>query len=337
MYFSDKINKNNKNDIKDITLFLNKFHVEYDFPEETFVIRNKGKIISTGSVDGNVLKYFFTSCDYKGEGTISIIYNSLLDHLMERGYDSYFVFTSPSNKMIFESLGLEQVYETKEVALLEGGFYNYRKWISKVKDSLRPKEASRGAIVMNCNPMTLGHKFLIERALEEVDDLLIFVVEEDKSVFPFADRWSILKDELGQDKRIQLIKSGPYIISSGTFPTYFLKKQDNKLDIYTRLDAGIFGGKIAKDLDIDIRFLGTEPIDLVTKAYNENIMDILGRYGVDVKVIERKKMDEEVISASYIRNLLKYNKIDIAYKYLPSSTIEFLESKKGKEIIKKLK
>lgn len=337
MYFSDEINKTNKNDIKDISSFLKRFDVDYDYPEKTFVIRNKGEIISTGSVDENVLKYFFTSCEYKGEGTISIIYNSLLSHLMDKGYDSYFIFTSPNNKKIFESLGLKEVYQTEDVTLLEGGFYNYDKWIKKVKDKLSSKKGTRGSIVMNCNPMTLGHKFLIEKALEEVDSLLIFVVEEDKSVFPFKDRLEILQNEIGKDERIDLIKSGPYIISRGTFPTYFLKKKDDKLDIYTKLDAGIFGQRIAKDLDIDKRFLGTEPIDLVTQAYNKNIEDILKTFGVDVRVIDRKKMDSEVISASHIRQLLKSGKKEIAYKYLPDSTIKFLKSEKGKEIVKKLK
>lgn len=33
----------------------------------------------------------------------------------------------------------------------------------------------------------------MEKALDEVDELLIFVVEEDKSVFPFKDRFGILQ------------------------------------------------------------------------------------------------------------------------------------------------
>lgn len=336
MFFSDEINKNNKNDIKDIKSFLNKHEVEYDFPEKTFVIRDKGKIISTGSVDENVLKYFFTDEEYKGQGTVAIIYNSLLDHLVNKGYDSYFVFTGPKNKIIFESLGLEEVYKTEDVSLLEGGFYNYDKWIKKVKKQLAAKKGSRGAIVMNCNPMTMGHKYLIEKALEEVEDLIIFLVEEDKSVFSIGDRWEILKNELGEDERIRIIKSGPYIISRATFPTYFLKEKDDKLDIYTKLDSGIFGEKIAKDLEIDKRFLGTEPIDQVTKAYNDNIIDALEAFGVSVRVIDRKKMDKEVISASKIRKLLKDGYVEKAYKYLPKATIDYLKSKRGKDTIENL-
>lgn len=337
MYYSDEINKNSHIDIRDINLFLNKFGVEYDYPQKTFVVRDKGKIISTGSVDGNVLKYFFTADEYKGEGTIAIIYNSLLNYIIGNGMDSFFVFTDPKNKKIFISLGLNLVYNTKEVVLLEGGFYNYSKWIKKVKEKLKPKVGKRGAIVMNCNPMTLGHKYLIELALKKVDNLLIFLVEEDKSVFPFKDRWDILKEELSGYKNIDILESGPYIISSGTFPTYFLKQEDDKLDIYTSLDAGIFKDKIAKDLYIDVRFLGTEPTDNVTRVYNKNLKELFKGSPIDLEIIDRKKMDGDIISASKIRNLLKEGKNDIAFRSLPKSTIDFLKSKRGKNIIKKLK
>ena len=54
-----------------------------------------------------------------------------------------------------------------------------------------------GAIVMNCNPFTLGHKYLIKESLKKVDYLYIFVVEEDKSIFPFKDKiLSVIKEYL---------------------------------------------------------------------------------------------------------------------------------------------
>lgn len=337
MFFSDEINKNNKMDLEDIRNFLKNFEVAYDFPDKTFVVRKEGNIISTGSVDGNVLKYFFTSPEYKGEGTISIIYNSLLTYILESGHSSYFVFTLPENKEIFQSLGLNIVYNTDRVALLEGGFYNYSKWIEKTKKSLSPKNGKRGAIVMNCNPMTLGHKYLIESAMEEVDNLIIFLVEEDKSEFKFADRWSILREELAKEKRIDIIGSGPYIISRATFPTYFLKKKDDNLDTYTKLDAGIFAEKIAKDLEIDIRFLGSEPFDRVTEIYNKNIKEIFDKHNIVLEILDRKEIDGNIVSASKVRKLLKEAKEIQAYKYLPQATINFLEAEKGKKTLERMR
>lgn len=333
MFFSDEINKSNDKEIQEIKEFLDKYDVVYDNPDKTFVIRDKGKIIATGSASGNILKYFFSDEEYQGQGTMSIIYNSLLNYLMESNIPSFFVFTTPCNRKIFESLGLKEVYSTDRVALFEGGFYNYNKWIDKVKSSVKEKQGKRGAIVVNCNPMTLGHKYVIERALENVDDLLVFVVEEDKSIFSFKDRFDILINELSNNDKITLIEGGPYIISQGTFPTYFIKKKDEMLDIYTKLDGSIFADKIAKDLEIDIRFFGSEPTDLVTSAYNESMKEILGSRGIDVKIFERKVLDDRVISASRVRKLLKEDKIEEAFKYLPNSTIVFLKSDRGRKVI----
>lgn len=337
MFFADEINKNNKVDIRDIEDFLNKFNVKYDYPDKTFVIRDKGKIIATGSVESKVLKYFFTLPQYKGEGTMALIYNELTKYIFESGEDSFFVFTNPANIGIFSSLGLKLVYKTEDSALLEGGFYNYDSWVKRVKDQVGPKKGSRGAIVMNCNPMTLGHLYLIEKALEQVDQLLIFLVEEDKSVFPFSYRYKIMEEELKAYKDVKLIGSGPYIISSATFPSYFLKDKADKIEVYTKMDVGIFAEKIARDLEIDKRFLGTEPIDKVTKAYNENIKEILEGYGIKVEIIDRRAIGEDVISASKVRKLLSEGDKAGAYKFLPRPTIDFLESKEGENLIEELR
>lgn len=337
MFFSDEIIKRNKNDIKQITEFLAENDVTYDFPEKTYVIRDNGKIIATGSVDGNILKYFFASDEYQGQGTMTIIYNALLNYLIENGRDSFFVFTKPKNKNIFESLGLKEVYSTDMVSLFEGGFYNYDKWIKEVKETIKDKKKTRGTIVMNCNPMTLGHKYLIETASKNVDQLIIFLVEEDKSVFPFKDRLEIVKKELSKYVNIDVVPGGPYIISQGTFPTYFLKEKDNMLKVYTDLDGSIFADKIAKDLEIDKRFLGTEPIDLVTRQYNESLEDILSSRGIELDIISRKTLDDDIISASHVRELLREDNLEEAEKFLPEATIEYLKSERGQKVIDKIK
>lgn len=337
MFFSDELNINNPLEIEEIKSFLNIFGVEYDYPDKTFVIRDNGDIIATGSASGNILKYFFAKCTYSGQGAIGIIYNSLLEYIIEKGYNSYFVFTTPNNKNIFESLGLKEVYSTSSVMLLEGGFYNYNKWADGLIKEIGPKAGTRGAIIVNCNPMTLGHKFLMEKALQEVDELLIFVVEEDLSIFPFEARYNIIKSEFKNNKNVKVLKGGPYIISRGTFPTYFIKQKDKMLQIYTELDAKIFADKIAKDLQIDIRFLGSEPKDLVTLQYNNSLQEILQERNIGVKIVERKEHENKPISASYVRSLLKEDKIKEAFELLPQSTIEFLKTENGMDVINKIK
>ncbi len=90
VFFSDELNQSNEKEVQEIKEFLNNFQVEYDYPDKTFIIRDNGKIIATGSASGNILKYFFSREEYKGQGAMGIIYNSLLNHLLENGYDSFF-------------------------------------------------------------------------------------------------------------------------------------------------------------------------------------------------------------------------------------------------------
>ncbi len=337
MFFSDELNLNNTIEIEEIRIFLRTYDIDYDLPDKTFVIRDNGEIIATGSASGNILKYFYAKSTYIGQGAIGIIYNSLLEYLIKMGYSSYFVFTTPNNKMIFQSLGLKEVESTERVILLEGGFNNYQKWIDSIKKNFPDKKMKRGAVIVNCNPMTLGHKYLITQALKVVDELLIFVVEEELSIFPFRARYSILENEFKDDNRVKVLKGGPYIISRATFPTYFIKEKNEMLDIYTELDAKIFAKKIAKDLSISIRFLGTEPVDEVTLAYNNSLKEILQKNYIQVKIIPRIKINGNVISASHIRQLLKSGKLEESYNLLPNSTIEFLKSAAAIEVLKRLK
>lgn len=337
MFVAEEINLNNKEEVDQLKDFLKTFKVAFEMPEKTYVVRNDEEIIATGSSNGNVLKYFFVNYTAGGRDAATAIFKKLLEHVESMGYKSYFVFTSPNYKAIFLSFGLEEVSSTDKVTLLEGGNYNIEKWIEDTKKQIGPKKGKRGAIVANCNPMTLGHKYLIAEALENVDELLFFVVEEDSSVFPMEKRLEIVKEELKGFENIIVLKGGSYIISRGTFPTYFIKKEDVMLDIYTELDATIFGQRIAKGLEINTRFLGTENLDYVTNAYNRALIKVLDDYNIETKLIPRLKIGERTVSASYVRNLIKEDKLDEAYKFLTLSTKEYLETEEGKVIIDRIK
>ena len=337
MFFADELNLNNENEVNEIKEFLQSYRIIYERQDKTYVIRKDGEIIATGSRKGNVLKYFFVDCTYSGQGAIAVIFNQLLEDLFDKGYKSYFVFTTPNNKTVFQSLGLNEISSTDKVTLLEGGFYNMENWLEEMKEEIGPRKGTRGAIVANCNPMTLGHKYLVTEALEHVDQLLVFVVEEDLSIFPFEDRYEIVKNELKDFNNVKVLKGGSYIISRGTFPTYFIKKKDDLLEIYTDLDATIFGHRIAKGLEINIRFLGTEDIDDVTNAYNKSLIKMLDDYNVDTILIPRLKIGDKTVSASYVRRLIKEEEMEKAYKLLTIATKRFLETTKGEKIIQKIK
>lgn len=181
-----------------------------------------------------------------------------------------------------------------------------------------------GSIVMNCNPFTLGHRYLIEQSAAKVDKLFIFVVEEDKSIFPFTDRIELVRNGTEDLANVTVLPSGNYIISSLTFTDYFEKSEHQDRVIDPSLDVELFGAYIAPALGINIRFAGEEPLDNITRQYNETMAKILPRYGVKFEEIPRKEQEGEVISASRVRKLLDAKDFGAIAKIVPKTTYNYL-------------
>ncbi len=185
-----------------------------------------------------------------------------------------------------------------------------------------------GAIVMNCNPFTNGHRYLIEYAKRKVDRLYIFVLKEDKSFFKYEDRFLMVKNGTKDLKNVIVISSGQFMISALTFPEYFMKDYVKEKNFDVSADLEIFCEYIAPPLNIKVRFAGEEPFDPVTKNYNENMTKILPKYGMDFCEIPRLTTDTgEVVNATEVRRLLKNKDFEQIGKYVPKSTLEILIAK----------
>lgn len=196
-----------------------------------------------------------------------------------------------------------------------------------------------GAIVMNANPFTLGHRYLVEQAAANCHHLIIFVVEEDKSIFSFDDRLKLVEDGTADLENVTVVPSSKFIISSLTFSEYFNKSelQDHVVD--SSMDVTLFAREIAPCLQISARFVGEEPHDKVTKQYNNTMRAILPEYGIEFVEIPRKELDGRAISASLVRTLLKERNFDEIAKLVPKTTLGYLTERFSSitSIIKKLK
>lgn len=184
------------------------------------------------------------------------------------------------------------------------------------------------AIVMNCNPFTNGHKYLIEYAAANSEFLYIFVVEEDKSYFKFEDRFHLVKENTKHLNNAIVVPSGKYIISTMTFPEYFTK---SNTPFYHRIDATndilFFASFIAPSLNIQKRFVGNEPFCGVTNQYNEQMKKILPLYNIELIEIPRIKFNDEYISASQIRELIKNGEELEIQKRVPNNTFSLIKEK----------
>lgn len=181
-----------------------------------------------------------------------------------------------------------------------------------------------GSIVMNCNPFTYGHRYLIEQALKKVDHLIVFVVEEDRSLFSFWERITMVQKGVLDLSSVTVVPSGMFILSQMSFPEYFIKESSDDIVEHTEQDIRTFAEKIAPQLGIKYRFVGEEPDDSVTNQYNLAMKKILPQYGIELVEIPRKKINEKYISASLVRGYMDENNKEKLDALLPKTTREFL-------------
>lgn len=177
-----------------------------------------------------------------------------------------------------------------------------------------------GAIVMNCNPFTYGHRYLVEQALKTVDFLIVFVVEEDASFFSFAERFTMVSRGVMDLENVMVVPSGPYILSQMSFSEYFVKETSEDVIEHTEQDIIMFANDIAPYLGIKYRFVGEEPEDRVTNQYNLAMKKILPVYGIELVEIKRRKVRGMYISASSVRHYLESNDREKLTELLPETT-----------------
>ena len=297
-------------------------------------IHENGELIAVGARAGNILKMLAVDPAYQGGAILGEILTGLVSSGLAAGFESLFVFTKPEYSTTFQALNFTLLANQEKVAFLEYG-KGLRNWLESNRSLIRP--GINGAVVVNCNPFTNGHRFLLETAARQVDNLYVFVVKEDRSIFPFDVRYRLVKEGLRDLGNVQVLDTSRYIVSGATFPTYFLKKDDPVARIQMELDVTLFASKIAPFFGISRRFVGTEPNCKLTDGYNETMRRILPVYGIELVVVERKQASTGVISASRVRELLAHNDNAQLADYVPATTLAYLTSDQAEPIRRQLR
>lgn len=306
------------------------------------------EILAGGGLDGNVIKCVAVSESARSEGLMNILVSRLIAIAREEGRESVKAFTKPENEGIFKSLGFGLLASAPKAILMEngrGGLPEYKKYLASLA---RP--GRNGAIVMNANPFTKGHRYLVEQAASQVDNLYVIVVKEDRSRFPYVERKAMIEAGCAGLDNVIVCEGSDYAISAATFPTYFLKKLDDATDTQIALDLDLFVNHIAKPLGVTVRFAGSEPEDALTRRYNELMAEILpgtsvavvrqahqpdselvkgsalrqARRPIDFIEIPRLEQNGNPISATSLRRALDKGNLKEAMEYIPESSIPYL-------------
>lgn len=263
---------------------------------------------------------FFDKSHYTADGN-HLIANKLFDYLQQNDFFKRYDGKSPLQPVH----SLPNVDNGKSGSTELQGLEEYKTILKNFYNSMF--QMKFGAVVMNCNPFTLGHRYLIEQALKQCDYLMIFVVQEDKSFFSFDDRLKMVEDGTQDLKNVAVIPSGNFVLSAMTFSEYFNKEELQKRKVDTSLDVTLFAREIAPCLHISVRFAGEEPFDNITQQYNDSMRAILPQYGIDFVEIPRAEQNGVPISASHVRKLLEEKNFSSLSALVPQTTLEFLQKR----------
>lgn len=316
-----------------------------------------GEMIAGGGLKGNVIKCVAVDDAHKGEAIANTLISHLIAHANEEGHSNVMLFTKPKNRQLLESLSFRLLAEAPEAVLMEtgiGGLNNMVEQLKKIKEEgevckennqeckkeektnlnittpqhLNPSTPQplttttplRGVVVMNCNPFTLGHRYLIEQAAKQVERLFVMVVREDCSLFAYAERKAMVEQGVAHLENVTVIDGSEYAISQATFPTYFLKRLDDAADTQMLLDLDLFRRHIAPALGTTVRFVGTEPTDRLTRRYNQLMHEVLA----DVRETVRLEKEGNAVSASRVRKAMEQGDMSTIRQLVPPTTLPYI-------------
>ena len=282
----------------------------------TVILRDgEGRIAATASLQEDVIKCVAVAEDLRGEGLTATVLTAVRREALCQGKRHLFLYTKPENRMQFTGLGFYEVARAERVLLMEDRRGGFAAWAEGIR---RPEAAG-----------TLGHRYLIEEAARQCDFLYLLVVSEDKSAVPAAARRAIVEAGVKDLPCAAVAGTDRYLISSATFPAYFLKEKAAAGAVWTELDIAVFL-KLASVLGITRRFVGSEPFCPITSAYNRALAEALPRGGVELVELPRLEKDHTPVSATEVRRLLAQGRWEEIRPLVPEATWEYLSREESR-------
>ncbi len=290
-------------------------------------------LVGCASLDRGVIQCVAVEDALQGEGLTNTLISYLREKAREEGVENLMIFTKPQYRNSFESLAFKCIAVSPRAVLLESdprGVKSYANYLMSLRgDTPQCRDSVDGtlpvgAIVMNANPFTLGHRYLVEQAAVRVSRLFVILVADDnRTLFPYSLRKRMVEAGVADLENVVVCEGSRYAVSASTFPSYFIKERDALTDTHITLDLDIFAKHIAPALGVGVRFVGSEPTDPLTARYNELMREQLPGRGVAVVEIPRKESDG-VISASRVRRLLGGNRVAEALSFVPRRNWHFI-------------
>ncbi len=303
------------------------------------VFDEDGEMIATGSIFANTLRCMAVSGAHRGEGLMAELVAHLTQVQAARGHTHLFLYTKCDSARFFAPCGFYEVARVDDrLVFMENRRDGFARYLRALKNQLPASslETPGAALVMNANPFTNGHAYLLEQAAAHHARVVLFVLSEDRSLVPFEDRMAMVRAAAARHPHVSVVSSGSYMISAATFPSYFLKDDALVTRTHAALDAALFA-RIAAALNLTCRYVGEEPFSAATNLYNEALLDTLPRAGVQVRVIPRREEGGAPISASHVRQLIHDGQMDAIRPLVPDTTYAYLTGPDGARAVSRIR
>lgn len=303
--------------------------------EYTLGLYDGERLAATGSFFKNTLRCLAVDSSYQGEGLMNRVVSRLIDQEARRGVFDLFIYTKCDKTPLFRDLGFYEICRVEGLAaFLENRRDGFSSYLKKL-EPFRRESGTSAAVVLNANPFTLGHQYLVERCAAENGWVHLFVVSEDTSLVPFSYRWELIKAGSAHLANISMHRTENYMISSATFPAYFIKDSDRVAEAQAKLDIQIFL-RIAERLNISARYVGDEPFSQVTGTYNRVMGQALAEAGLRCVVVPRREVGGRAVSASEVREKLRLGQLEDIASTVPPSTFQFFHTGQGAKVIERI-
>src|SRR5690554_6026105 len=162
MIHLEVLDLNNLKSMELLNHFLKESNLMLDTLDYAIVLKDNNQIVGSCCKDKNVLKMIAIHPEYQQHNFVATLISEMQHVLFDQGYTHSFVFTPKKSKEIFISLNYHEIISVCDVCLLEKGKQKIDDVIESIRKQINTNTSNNGAIVINGNPFTLGHQYLID-------------------------------------------------------------------------------------------------------------------------------------------------------------------------------
>lgn len=211
----------------------------------------------------------------------------------------------------------------------------YRRYLGLLQ-VYRKSKTKNGLIYLAANPLTLGHEYLIQKALETVDVLYLGSNDSPKLSLSFDLRKQFLetieKKYSENGKKVIFFPVSKLKNSLVTFAPY-LDKNLFKNKEYSFINEHNLTFDVMNVLKCLYRFFGTEPQDPITQNYLNEFIYLEKDKSIKSIIFPRLELNGQVVSSSYCRKLIKEKDFENLKYFVSKEIFEILKNYYKSDII----